>query len=202
MSTLLDVAIGVSLLYLSLALIFTATQELLASWLAGRARHLYQVLGDLATGTVASDDGRSKLLVEALYEHALMRHLADRAPAFVHGSPGLFARGMPSYIPSRTFAIALLDVLRGTRGAADAIGAGSLLASARSTIPRPRHRVPLLASLPPTKGTRRRRIGSGAQRAATVGVDGGWQLEPTPSRELTVGRFYANACHSLRIRGS
>jgi hypothetical protein len=35
---LLDVAIGVSLLYLSLA----TTQELLANWLAWRAKHLYR----------------------------------------------------------------------------------------------------------------------------------------------------------------
>lgn len=43
---------------------------------------------------------------------------------------------MPSYIPSRTFAIALIDVLRGRRGAADAIGAGTLLASACTSIER------------------------------------------------------------------
>jgi hypothetical protein len=58
-----------------------------------------------------------------------VRHLADRAPRFVNGRPGLFARGLPSHIPSRTFAVALLDVLRGTRGAADAVGAGTLLAA-------------------------------------------------------------------------
>jgi len=134
MSMLLDVAIGVSLLYLSLALIVTTTQELLASLFAWRAKHLYQALGDLVSGTVNADDGRSKLLVQALYEHPLMRLLSDRAPALVRGRPHLFARGLPSYIPSRTFAIAFLDVLRGTRGAADAIGAGSLLANARPTI--------------------------------------------------------------------
>jgi hypothetical protein len=32
--------------------------------------------------------------------------------------------------------VALLDVLRGTRGAADAVGAGTLLAAARSTLDR------------------------------------------------------------------
>lgn len=134
MSMLLDVAIGVSLLYLSLALIVTTTQELLASLFAARARRLYDALGEVVTGTIRDADGNEKLLVQAVYEHPLVRHLADRAPEFVRGRPALFARGLPSYIPSRTFAIALVDVLRGTRGAADAIGAGSLLAGARSSI--------------------------------------------------------------------
>lgn len=55
-----------------------------------------QALGDLVTGTVTADDGRSKLLVQALYERPLMRHLADRAPTLVGCRPGLFALGMPS----------------------------------------------------------------------------------------------------------
>lgn len=134
MFMLLDVAIGVSLVYLSLALVVTATQELLASLFAWRAKQLYRALAEIVTGTVVGDDGNSKLLAQALYEHPLVRHLADRAPEFVRGRPSLLGRGLPSYIPSRAFAVALVDVLRGTRGAADAIGAGTLLAGARSSI--------------------------------------------------------------------
>jgi hypothetical protein len=134
MTRLLDVAIGVTLLYLTLALLVTAVQELLASAFATRARRLYQVLADVVTGTV--DDGTSsgKLLIQAIYEHPLVLSLADREANLKGGKPQLFARGLPSYIPSRTFVVALLDVLRGTKNATDAIGAGQLLATARDSV--------------------------------------------------------------------
>jgi hypothetical protein len=66
MSMLLDVAIGVSLVYLSLALIVTGAQELLASLFASRARKLYEALADVVTGTIEDEHGRPKLLVQAV----------------------------------------------------------------------------------------------------------------------------------------
>lgn len=134
MTTILDVAIGVMLLYLSLALIVTTLQELLASLFAARAQHLYRALSDLVTGTLKESDGEVKSLVQALYEHPLIRNLADRSPPWTLARPALFARGLPSYIPSRTFAVALIDVLRGTKAGGDAMGAGELLANARQVL--------------------------------------------------------------------
>jgi hypothetical protein len=134
MTTLVDVAIGVTLMYLALALVVTTVQELLASALALRSQRLYVVLRDLVTGTVDDGAGGTKPLVQALFEHPLIRNLTDRAPRFVNGKPPWLAHGLPSYIPSRAFAVALIDVLRGTQQPSGAIGAGVLLANARQCL--------------------------------------------------------------------
>lgn len=112
MTRLLDVAIGVALLYGSLALFVTTIQELVASLLSARAKRLYAVLEQML---------ESSVLVRQLYEHPLIKNLTN-------------GKTLPSYIPSRAFAVALVDVLRGTQGATDAIGAGELLAGARSSV--------------------------------------------------------------------
>ena len=151
MTTLVDVAIGVTLMYLALALVVTTVQELLASAFALRSQRLYVVLRDLVTGTVDYGAGGTKPLVQALYEHPLIRNLTDRAPRFVNGKPPWLARGLPSYIPSRAFAVALIDVLRGTQQPSAAIGAGVLLANARQCLekvsdPELRHTLTLLVA--------------------------------------------------------
>src|SRR5688500_12494101 len=116
MTMIVDVAIGVFLLYLALALIVTTLQELLSSLFATRAHHLYRVLSSVVRGRVlgSADD---KALIQLVYEHPLIRSLADRVPQFRDGKPRLLGRGLPSYIPSRAFVLALLDVLRSGGGA-------------------------------------------------------------------------------------
>ncbi|RYZ01229.1 MAG: hypothetical protein EOO73_36205 [Myxococcales bacterium] len=128
-----DVALGVILLYLLLALIVTTLQELLASALHLRAKHLYDAIAGLLVGDVSSGGapGAKQPLLAAFYEHPLIRNLNSRTPQSLREALAPLGRGLPSYIPSRTFALALLDVLRGTKGAADAVGAATLLANAK-----------------------------------------------------------------------
>ena len=88
-STALEFAIGMAFVYLILSLAVTALQEGLASLFRRRARTLKAGLNNLL---------RDPNLVDQIYSHHLVRglHLSDRKP---------------SYIPSRLFALALLDRL-------------------------------------------------------------------------------------------
>jgi hypothetical protein len=104
MGTALEVAISLSFLYLLLALLVTTIQELLASFLRLRAHHLYAAIREmLAPGG----------LENSLYQHPLIKNLVNRSlKTDEKGTPNWRADGLPSYIPSRTFALALVDLLK------------------------------------------------------------------------------------------
>lgn len=86
---ILDVVIGLFFGYLVLSLGVTAANELLAAWFRRRAwmlrKGVHNLLGD-------------DQLARQLYGHPLIRGLGQ-------------GRRGPSYIPSRTFAMALLDIV-------------------------------------------------------------------------------------------
>jgi hypothetical protein len=90
-SSVLDVAIGTTFVFLLASLGVTAANELLASLLRWRARNLADGLREML------DDPEGKGLKKDLYAHPLIKSLYRRQPG-------------PSYIPSRLFAIALLDL--------------------------------------------------------------------------------------------
>jgi hypothetical protein len=140
MSIVLDVAIGVTFLYLLLALLVTTTQELIASVLGWRSWNLYDAIEGMLTGTFTLPGSTSKTdLVTQLYKHPLIRNLAEE-PAKLNAVVNQRAlswsakRQLPSYIPSKTFALALLDILRGPDAAAKS--ATDILLSAQQTIDR------------------------------------------------------------------
>ena len=105
---ILDVAVGLFFGYLVLSLVVTAANEMSAAWFRRRAWMLRKGIANLL------DD---EALAAKLYEHPLIRSLSSgpgllsRVPFLQH----LVGRG-PSYVRSRTFAIALLDVLRSEGG--------------------------------------------------------------------------------------
>lgn len=117
MSATLDTAIGIVLLYLLLALIVSTVQELLASALEWRAKNLYAAIADML------QRGNAPPLVQDLYQHPLIRNLVQK------GRPKL-----PSYIPSKTFAIALLDVLQSKAAVSAVIGADKALTQAQQMV--------------------------------------------------------------------
>ena len=90
----LDVAIGISFVYLLLSLICTTVNEMIAGRLNTRARFLDKGITRLLGG----DEEFKKLL----YKHPMIRSLAQ--------SDGSIC---PSYIPSDKFATALLDLISG-----------------------------------------------------------------------------------------
>jgi hypothetical protein len=118
-SATLDLAVGMVFVFLMLSLVVSAVREAIEARLKARAKHLahgmLELLGD-------------EQLVEALYRHPLISALYNGQydPKVVHyrglkffswipavvGSYFRAPTNMPSYIPSRTFALALVDLAR------------------------------------------------------------------------------------------
>ncbi|HYD51954.1 MAG TPA: hypothetical protein VEA99_04980 [Gemmatimonadaceae bacterium] len=116
-SNVLEVAIGLALVYLLLSLVAAAVRELIAGVLRTRGKHLRDGIVELMYG-----DAR---LVQALYEHPQIYALFQgRLPAATgaDGTPTQQTalqrmrslQSLPSYIPASNFALALMDVA--TRG--------------------------------------------------------------------------------------
>lgn len=119
-SDILDVAIGLVLVFLLVSLVLTAVQEVIEAWLRSRAGDLNRALFELLQG-----DGA---LLEALHSHPLMfalnragRDTGVAVKALPKPTWWPFttaqraARGaralLPSYIPREVFAVSLIDLL-------------------------------------------------------------------------------------------
>jgi hypothetical protein len=98
-STLLEVAIGMIFVYLLLSLLCSAFNELIESLLKYRARYLekgiVKLLGD-------------KQLAQEFFDHPLVKPLGDN----------------PSYIPARTFSLALWNIATTKTAQGEAVAAG------------------------------------------------------------------------------
>lgn len=139
-SVVLDVAIGMAFVYLLLSLIASVVQELLASFMQLRAANLERGLRSLFSGDSL---GAEMDLVNCIYDHGLVRGLYSDPKMDSGKLPSVFRRMidwvrvvmrrligisadkpltiavdpllLPSYIPSRTFALALIDVLNANK---------------------------------------------------------------------------------------
>ena len=114
-STTLEVAIGMALVFLLLSLICTAINEIFAGLLSTRAKSLESGIKALfsdANIRTVNDKGQpvSQSLTSALYEHGLIQSLYRSGPGLTLIAAAKNAT-LPSYIPSRTFASALYDLL-------------------------------------------------------------------------------------------
>jgi hypothetical protein len=138
-SPVLEVAIGMLFFYLLLSLICTAMNEMIEAWLKNRAydlergirrllddpdphaggftTHVYRkvvrffklILFSLTRKNMPVPGPKTQGLASKLYDHALIRGL------YLHST------NLPSYIPSRNFALALMDLVApGQSGAAGA----------------------------------------------------------------------------------
>jgi hypothetical protein len=119
-STTLEVAIGMALIYLLLSLFCTAINEGIAGILGSRAKNLENGIKSLFTEGLKTaaknhDTGASTpavTLAEAIYDHGLVQSLYRSTP--IERAAKWYARlgsDLPSYIPTRIFASALLDVI-------------------------------------------------------------------------------------------
>ena len=106
----LDVAIGLSFLYFVLSLVCSALNESLAAITARRAKFLKKGLQTILQGP----NGSTKAL-DQLWSHPLVKNMIRPA-----GTTKILRRTRkaryPSYLPSRTFATALLDLGEVTKG--------------------------------------------------------------------------------------
>lgn len=99
-SQVLEVAIGLVLMYLLLSLISSSIREAIESQLKSRAVDLESGIRELLQDP--GGDG----LTKALYEHPIVFGLFKGAY-----DPSKSRRNLPSYIPSGNFAVALLDIV-------------------------------------------------------------------------------------------
>src|SRR5437762_6267084 len=118
-STILDAAMGIIFIYLLVSLVISAINELIAAMLKSRAENLSQGIQALL------QDPAQVGWVARLYQHPLIQSLSP-------------PNSKPSYIPSRTFALALLDLI----APATADGARTLadLKTGMANLPQPLQR--------------------------------------------------------------
>lgn len=135
LGAVLDVALGLIFLYMMTSLLVTIVQEGLATMMQLRARNLYDAIDNLIGDPALAKHPDYKSLVVDVYRHPLMQSLYRRTPLAEAASSTDFAKiaALPSYIPSRTFAVALLDVLRG-KAATEAAGIDQVLAGAQQAV--------------------------------------------------------------------
>jgi hypothetical protein len=123
----LDVVISLVFIYLVLSLLASELQELLATILQWRARHLRNsIMNLMAGGNAEKSDHRVLELVDDIYNDPLIKDLNQEArgtmaqgfraltrwlPGNRRGDFGANQSTGPSYIPADTFATALLDRL-------------------------------------------------------------------------------------------
>jgi hypothetical protein len=118
-SKILEVAIGIIFVFLLVSMICSAIREGLESWLKSRAAFLDQGIREMLHDRDAVGIARS------VYTHPLIYglYLAEYRPREASRPLTALARGgnLPSYIPARNFALALMDIAArgtGTHGAA------------------------------------------------------------------------------------
>ncbi len=134
-SSILDVAIGMAFIYLLLSLIASAMQEVLSAIVQARSANLEHGIRSLFSGGTLTD---GTPVIEVLYNHGLIRGLyrdprvdmpGSKAAVVVDSRLRSFLRWflqiqptppingvsdvflLPSYIPARTFAVTLIDIL-------------------------------------------------------------------------------------------
>lgn len=103
---MLDVAIGLFFIYLTLSLLVSGIQELIATVLEWRAKQLKEAIQILLGDTEANDPSakQAQKIANKLWDHSLIRSLNQRK--IIRGSVG------PSYISSKMFAATLLEIIQ------------------------------------------------------------------------------------------
>jgi len=196
-SVVLDVAIGLVVVYLLLSLVCSAIREGIESFLKTRATHLERGLRELL------NDRSGTGMTRAIYSHPLICGLfqGDYDPAKI-GRRGWMpvASSLPSYIPSASFATALLDIVaRGPdSGAASAAGSTSTpitLGTVRaqiSTIANPPVQRALLTALDTAQGDlQRAQANVEAWYDSTMERVSGWYKRKSQFILFALGLFVA-----------
>jgi len=108
-STLLDIAIGLIFVYLLLSLICSALNEIIEAWLKKRATDLERGIAELLL------DRQGTGVVRQLYKHPLISGLFkgeyESSLNKKWWSNIISRTTLPSYIPARNFALALMDTI-------------------------------------------------------------------------------------------
>ena len=122
----LDVAIGLSLIFLIFSLVCSAINEAVAALFALRARTLQHALRGMLDNAGAGPC--TGLTVDKIAEHPLVASLVSP------GKTRPWRRTLPSYMPSRTFASAVLDTIAPPNGKNGKNGKNDQIARARDYV--------------------------------------------------------------------
>jgi hypothetical protein len=120
-SRILEVAIGIIFVFLLVSMICSAIREAIESWVKARAAFLEEGIRELL------HDRHAVGIARSVYTHPLIYglYLDEYRPRVATRPLSALARGgnLPSYIPARNFALALLDIAaRGTGQRGEASG--------------------------------------------------------------------------------
>jgi hypothetical protein len=130
-TSILDVAIGMIFIYLLLSLLCSALNELIEVLLKKRAMDLERGIRELLQ---PNSKAGTSTIVKDIYDHPLINGLFEGTyenSRITSGARYLVGTKLPSYIPARNFALALMDVVLpgvsggGKSGAAGATAPGS-----------------------------------------------------------------------------
>lgn len=130
-SVVLEVAIGIIFLYILVSIICTALREALETLTKTRAAYLERGIRELL------HDREAQNIVRSFFEHPMINSLysSDYNPGKKTKGPELLENGknLPSYIPSKNFALALMDIAaRGNKNNAVASDPNSVEMSVES----------------------------------------------------------------------
>jgi hypothetical protein len=103
-STILEVAIGLALLFLMLSLVASAVREGIEGVIKARAVNLERGIRMLL------NDAEGTGLARAFYEHPLIRSLYSGT--YSVQSKRFFGGELPTYIPAKTFSAVVIDLVR------------------------------------------------------------------------------------------
>lgn len=134
-TSIIDVAIGMVFIYLLLSLLCTATNELIELWLKKRATDLERGIRELLQPD--SESGTSDI-VERIYNHPLVNGLYGGTYAnsgIRNKLLSVWRTKLPSYIPARNFALALMDTILPGNAAGEQSGTTGATSSAISSPP-------------------------------------------------------------------
>src|SRR5688572_19401469 len=114
MGPILDVAIGLILIYLVLSLIASAITELLESVLRTRAKYLWMAMGELLgdpprRGSKSNCERPPRPSLADFYNHPLICGLFY--DSYENAQRSLLLRSLPSYIPRGHFATTVIDLV-------------------------------------------------------------------------------------------
>lgn len=114
-SEVLDVAIGLIFVFLLLSVMCSAVKETFEAWMKKRATDLEKGIRELLLNDPEDPQALDEnTLVRKLYDHPLVYGLfqGDYDPEKIKKN-GYYSRmsNLPSYIPSSTFALALMDII-------------------------------------------------------------------------------------------
>lgn len=107
-SEILDVAVGIIFVFILVSVICSAIREGIEAFVKTRGAHLEHAIRELL------QDRNGEGLAKSLYEHPFIYGLFDGEykPTGSGGAPSMWTmgKGLPSYIPARSFAMTLMDI--------------------------------------------------------------------------------------------